>query len=256
MKRESGKSLVNGQSGAAPATVSGECWRKTHWCVVQGFLYAAGKGRWKLGTASQETGRLFCNSKRCRADGGENLVTDTTGHRATFVFGGARSGKSEFAEQLANTSGLQKFYIATSAVFDPEMSERIGQHRHRRGASWTTIEEQIDLAGVLEKTLAPDRVVLVDCLTLWLSNLTYTEKRTEAEIKRLLSVLSAPAGPCIFVSNEVGMGIVPENKLSRSFRDAQGRLNQDMATVCDQVVFVAAGQPLLLKPNSQPDIGL
>ena len=183
-------------------------------------------------------------------------MTDHTGHRATFVFGGARSGKSEFAEQLAVKSDLQKFYIATSAVFDPEMSERIGQHRHRRGASWTTIEEQIDLAGVLAKTLSPDRVVLIDCLTLWLSNLTYTEKNTEAEVKRLLDVLAEPAGPCIFVSNEVGMGIVPENKLSRSFRDMQGRLNQDMAAVCGQVVFVAAGLPLLLKPNSQPEIGL
>lgn len=198
----------------------------------------------------------MCNSKRCRADGGEIEVTDTSGHRATFVFGGARSGKSEFAEQIANTSGLQKIYIATNAVFDPEMSERVGQHRHRRGPSWTTIEEQIDLASVLEKTLAPDSVVLIDCLTLWLSNLTYTEKKISGETERLLAVIKDPAGPCIFVSNEVGMGIVPENKLSRSFRDAQGRLNQDMAAVCGQVVFVAAGQPLLLKPTPQPDIGL
>ncbi|MEP3047362.1 MAG: bifunctional adenosylcobinamide kinase/adenosylcobinamide-phosphate guanylyltransferase [Roseibium sp.] len=181
---------------------------------------------------------------------------DQIGKRATFVFGGARSGKSRFAEQLAVRSGLQKFYIATGAAYDDEMADRIDKHRQQRGPSWKTIEEELDLAGVLSREAAADRVLLIDCLTLWLSNLMFAEKSTYAETGRLIESLAEVAGPCIFVSNEVGMGIVPENRLSRSFRDAQGRLNQDIATACDQVVFVAAGQPLLLKPNAQPEITL
>ncbi|MEP2706483.1 MAG: bifunctional adenosylcobinamide kinase/adenosylcobinamide-phosphate guanylyltransferase [Roseibium sp.] len=183
-------------------------------------------------------------------------MTDKTGRRATFVFGGARSGKSRFAETLAENSGLQKIYIATGAAFDAEMADRIDRHQVQRGSSWTTVEEQIDLVGVIAREVSETRVLLVDCLTLWLSNLMFADKDIPDETARLVDALSGLAGPCLFVSNEVGMGIVPENRLSRSFRDAQGRLNQDIAEASGQVVFVAAGQPLLMKPNSQPEITL
>lgn len=181
-------------------------------------------------------------------------MTDQTLSRTTLVLGGARSGKSRFAERLCAGSGLDKVYVATGAAHDGEMAERIALHREQRGPSWTTLEEQIDLTGVLTRECRPDRVVLVDCLTLWLSNLLFADKDLAHETQQLADAVAGLAGPCLFVSNEVGMGIVPENRLSRSFRDAQGRLNQAMAGACRQVVFVAAGLPLLLKPTSQPDI--
>ncbi|MCX2722835.1 bifunctional adenosylcobinamide kinase/adenosylcobinamide-phosphate guanylyltransferase [Roseibium salinum] len=183
-------------------------------------------------------------------------MTETQGPRATLVLGGARSGKSRFAETLAEKSGLQKVYVATGAALDAEMADRIAAHRHQRGAAWHTIEEQFDLKGVLLRESRPDRVVLVDCLTLWLSNLTFSEKDVGAQTAQLCQVLPRLEGTCIFVSNEIGMGIVPENGLSRSFRDAQGRLNQSMAQACSQVVFVAAGLPLLMKPNTQAEISI
>lgn len=183
-------------------------------------------------------------------------MTDQHGARTALVLGGARSGKSRFAERLVEETGLEKLYIATGAALDAEMGERIALHRDRRGDSWRTIEEQLDLAGVLTAESRPDKVILVDCLTLWLSNLFFADKDIAAESSRLCDVLPGLAGPVVFVSNEIGMGIVPENRLSRSFRDAQGRLNQDMAEFCTSVVFVAAGLPLLLKPTSQPDIRL
>ena len=187
-------------------------------------------------------------------DGGENNVTETNTSGATLVFGGARSGKSRFAETLAIKSGLEKVYVATGAAFDAEMADRISTHKQQRGPGWTTIEEQLDLKSVLLDECRPSRVVLVDCLTLWLSNLTFSDKDMAEESGKLCEAISKLNGPCILVSNEVGMGIVPENRLSRSFRDAQGHLNQDIGQVCSQVVFVAAGMPLLLKPNSQPEI--
>lgn len=183
-------------------------------------------------------------------------MTQSDHGRSTLVFGGARSGKSTFAEKLAVRCGLEKVYVATGAALDDEMADRIARHKDQRGSSWITIEEQLDLVGVLSRETAPHRVILVDCLTLWLSNLMFSEKDIPAETAGLIEAIKALAGPCVFVSNEVGMGIVPENRLSRSFRDAQGRLNQDIASVCHQVVFVAAGQPLLLKPSHQPEIGL
>ncbi|WFE87663.1 bifunctional adenosylcobinamide kinase/adenosylcobinamide-phosphate guanylyltransferase [Roseibium porphyridii] len=176
--------------------------------------------------------------------------------RATLVLGGARSGKSRFAEHIVAGAGLDKIYIATGAAFDAEMESRIDAHRNQRGPSWKTIEEQTDLSSVLQRECLPNTVVLVDCLTLWLSNLYFAERDVVAETAHLCEVVASLQGPCVFVSNEVGMGIVPENRLSRSFRDAQGRLNQDMAKVCETVVFVAAGLPMILKPNSQPDIKL
>jgi adenosylcobinamide kinase/adenosylcobinamide-phosphate guanylyltransferase len=183
-------------------------------------------------------------------------MTEKTQPRTALVFGGARSGKSRFAEKLAADSGLSKIYVATGAAHDNEMAERIAAHRTQRGPSWDTIEEQLDLAGVLDRECRPDRVVLVDCLTLWLSNILFADKDIALETERLCARVAGLSGPCVLVSNEVGMGIVPENRLSRSFRDAQGRLNQAMAGVCRKVVFVGAGLPLLMKPTSQPDITL
>lgn len=183
-------------------------------------------------------------------------MTDQNLPRTALVFGGARSGKSRFAEKLAGDTGLPKIYVATGAAHDGEMAERIAAHRAQRGPSWETVEEQIDLSGVLARECRPDRVVLVDCLTLWLSNILFADRDLSLETERLCATVSRLDGPCILVSNEVGMGIVPENRLSRSFRDAQGRLNQAMAGVCRKVVLVAAGLPLVMKPTSQPDISL
>jgi adenosylcobinamide kinase / adenosylcobinamide-phosphate guanylyltransferase len=189
-------------------------------------------------------------------DGRENKVTNSITPRATLVFGGTRSGKSRFAEKLADKSGLQKIYVATGAAHDTEMADRIHAHQRQRGNSWQTIEEQLDLNSVLSEKCGPDTVVLVDCLTLWLSNMMFAEKDIVEETGKVCETISNLHGHCIFVSNEVGMGIVPENRLSRSFRDAQGRFNQDIAQVSGQVVFVAAGLPLRLKPNTQLDIEL
>jgi len=183
-------------------------------------------------------------------------LTHDNGPRAILVTGGARSGKSRFAEKLAVNSGLQKVYVATGAAHDSEMEKRIALHRDRRGDAWQTAEEPLDLEPVLRRECRPDRVVLVDCLTLWLSNLMHAGRDIAAESARLCAAVSGLPGALVFVTNEVGMGIVPENRLARSFRDAQGRLNQDMAEACGKVVLVAAGQPVLLKPTSQPDIRL
>lgn len=175
----------------------------------------------------------------------------------TLVIGGARSGKSAFAENLVLKSRLERIYVATCAAYDKEMEERIARHRDQRGGGWKTIEETRDLSGVLRLEAAPNRAVLVDCLTLWLSNLMFEEADIEAETDKLLEALRESSGPVVLVSNEVGAGIVPENALARRFRDAQGRLNRRIAEVANQVVLIAAGLPLLMKPNhNQPEIRL
>ncbi|MXN64306.1 bifunctional adenosylcobinamide kinase/adenosylcobinamide-phosphate guanylyltransferase [Stappia sp. GBMRC 2046] len=175
----------------------------------------------------------------------------------TLVIGGARSGKSAFAENLLKKSGLERIYVATCAVLDKEMEERIARHRDQRGGDWKTIEETRDIAGVLQREARQGSAVLVDCLTLWLSNLMFEEDDIEVETTKLLAALRKVGGPVVLVSNEVGAGIVPENALARRFRDAQGRLNRQIAEVANQVVLVAAGLPLLLKPNhNQPEIRL
>ncbi len=171
-----------------------------------------------------------------------------------LVIGGARSGKSRFAEALARRSGLDRVYIATATPFDDEMRERITNHRADRARDgWRTVEEPLELARALRYEAAPGRIVLVDCLTLWLTNLMLGEATEAAQsdaavaCSRLAAMVPDLAGPVVFVSNEVGWGIVPDNKLARDFRDAQGRLNQAMAEACDHVVLVAAGLPLTLK---------
>lgn len=165
----------------------------------------------------------------------------------TLVLGGARSGKSRHAEKLVAESGLSPVYIATAAALDDEMGERIAHHRDRRGGEWTTIEEQFGLAETIANEARPDRILLVDCLTLWLSNLTFAERDIPAEQAALVARLAECAGPVILVSNEIGLGLVPETSLGRRFRDAQGWLNQRVAEVATRVVFVAAGLPLVLK---------
>ncbi|KQV41484.1 bifunctional adenosylcobinamide kinase/adenosylcobinamide-phosphate guanylyltransferase [Massilia sp. Root335] len=179
----------------------------------------------------------------------------------TLVLGGARSGKSALAERLARESGKEVIYLATSHAGDAEMAARIAHHRARRPAGWQTVEEATALAATLRTLCAPGRIVLVDCLTLWLTNLMFATRQDVpdvgpialpplfgAERAALMDWLDAPsAGDVVFVSNEVGMGIVPYGAVSRAFVDEAGRLNQDVAARCDRVLFVAAGLPLALK---------
>lgn len=164
-----------------------------------------------------------------------------------LVIGGARSGKSSYAERQALASGLPVTYIATCEARDEEMSERIAHHRNRRPAEWRTVEEPLLLADALRREAAPDTCVMVDCLTLWLTNVLLGEH--EGQIDKLLTTLPGLPGHIILVSNEVGWGIVPENALARRFRDEQGRLNQRIAAIAEEVTLVAAGLPLTLKPS-------
>lgn len=171
--------------------------------------------------------------------------------RTTLVLGGARSGKSAHAESLVLASGEAPFYIATASAGDAEMAERIAHHRARRGPSWTTVEEPLDLAGALGREALAGRAILVDCLTLWLSNLMHADRDVEQETANLCATLPGLPCPVILVSNELGLGLVPETPLGRRFRDAQGRLNQAVAAAVPLVIFVAAGLPLTLKPSLQ-----
>ncbi len=163
--------------------------------------------------------------------------------RVSFVLGGARSGKSAFAEKLIESAG-GGIYLATAEARDAEMSARIAQHQARRGNKWRTLESRDDLLGPLEREGRP---MLIDCLTLWLSNLMERDADIELESGRLIDCLAATRGPVVLIANEVGLGIVPDNTLARRFRDAAGRLNQQVAACADQVIFVAAGLPLKLK---------
>ena len=169
--------------------------------------------------------------------------------RTTLVLGGARSGKSRFAQGLAEQQAGRLLYVATAAAHDSEMAERIARHRQDRGGRWETVEEQIDLAGVLDRHGREGNVLLVDCLTLWLSNLMLAERDLDAAADALAAALVRQEGQVILVSNEVGSGIVPETPLGRAFRDEAGRLNQTIAAKADRVALVVAGLPLWLKDN-------
>ena len=164
-----------------------------------------------------------------------------------LILGGARSGKSRHAEALVEQAGGRLVYLATAEARDEEMRARIHEHQRRRGDRWQTIEEPLDLVTALTKHAAPECAILVDCLTLWLSNLMGAGRNVDGEVANLVAALPNLDGAILFVSNEVGMGIVPENALARSFRDQAGRLNQQVAAAADRVVFVAAGLPLVLK---------
>jgi adenosylcobinamide kinase/adenosylcobinamide-phosphate guanylyltransferase len=165
----------------------------------------------------------------------------------TLVLGGARSGKSRHAEQLAMASGLVPVYVATAQAQDDEMARRIAAHRARRGPAWRTVEEPLDLVGTLRSECARERIVLVDCLTLWLSNLMVAGRMVEAESARLLEALRGLPGLVVLVSNEVGQGIVPDNVMARQFVDHAGFLHQGIAEQAGAVVLMTAGLPHRLK---------
>ena len=168
------------------------------------------------------------------------------GGALTFLIGGARSGKSAHAERLVCEQPAPWTYIATAQAFDAEMDERISLHRARRGAGWETVDAPHDLAGAI--AAVPDgRPLLVDCLTLWLSNRMLAEVDFEAESAAVADLLSRPRGRWFVVSNEVGLGIVPDTPLGRRFRDAQGRLNQKIAAAADAVLLMVAGIPMKVK---------
>ena len=165
-----------------------------------------------------------------------------------FIIGGARSGKSAFAQRRALESGLNVIYIATAQAGDREMAERIVRHRAERPTAWGLVEEPLALAEALTAHAAPDCCLLVDCLTLWSSNLLAAGAEClAAEMHQLLAVLPALPGHIVLVSNEVGQGIVPANPLARRFRDEAGRLHQAVASRCDRGILVVAGLPLTLK---------
>ncbi|MDC0686492.1 bifunctional adenosylcobinamide kinase/adenosylcobinamide-phosphate guanylyltransferase [Mitsuaria sp. RG] len=166
-----------------------------------------------------------------------------------LILGGARSGKSRLAEQLAEASGLSVTYIATSRPLDGEMNERVRLHRERRPAHWGLVEEPVALADVLRAEAAEGRCLLVDCLTLWLTNLLMLEDdlRLAQERDALLECLAQLPGTVILVSNETGLGVVPMGKLTRRYVDLAGTLHQAVAERCQRVVLTVAGLPLMLK---------
>ncbi|WP_423603790.1 bifunctional adenosylcobinamide kinase/adenosylcobinamide-phosphate guanylyltransferase [Sphingomonas sp. MS122] len=164
-----------------------------------------------------------------------------------LVLGGARSGKSSHAQARAEAIGGELVFVATAEASDDEMADRIARHRADRGARWSTIEAPVELAATIRRESRRGRVLLVDCLTLWASNLLLAGRDIPAATDDLAEAIAAVQGPLILVSNEVGLGIVPDNALARRFRDAAGRVNQRVAACADEVVFVAAGLPLKLK---------
>lgn len=179
-------------------------------------------------------------------------------NRSTLIFGGTRSGKSEFAEQLCEKSPLDLLYVATSSTNfkDEEMSDRIRQHQQRRGPRWKLIEEPLYLAACLRQYARANQVIMVDCMTLWLSNLIFQKQSVTDHTNQLIQAIRECPGKLVFISNEVGQGIVPGDALSRQFRDGQGRLNQALARQCDRVIEVRVGLPIVLKPNPAPPIDL
>ncbi|MBY0362212.1 MAG: bifunctional adenosylcobinamide kinase/adenosylcobinamide-phosphate guanylyltransferase [Phreatobacter sp.] len=164
----------------------------------------------------------------------------------TLVLGGARSGKSRHAERLVEATPGPWTYVATAQAFDDEMRLRIATHRDRRSAAWHTVDAPLELAAAI-RAAPPGRAVLVDCLTLWLTNVLLADRDTAVDSAALIAACQESPGPLVLVSNEVGLGIVPDNALARRFRDAAGRLHQDLAAVADRVVFMVAGLPMQVK---------
>ena len=164
----------------------------------------------------------------------------------TLVLGGARSGKSRYAEGLVEFLA-PRIYLATAEAGDAEMAARIEEHKKRRGPGWETVEEPLDIAAALKAQSGRQKPVLVDCLTLWMSNLMAAGRDAEDEVEALADCLGGLPGPVVLVSNEVGMGIVPDNALARAYMDNAGRMNQAMAAAAQRVVLVTAGLPQVLK---------
>jgi adenosylcobinamide kinase/adenosylcobinamide-phosphate guanylyltransferase len=169
-----------------------------------------------------------------------------------LILGGARSGKSRLAEKLASESGLEVIYVATSQPLDGEMNQRVASHRQRRPDSWGLVEEPLELTKVLKQSAGPGRCLLVDCLTLWLTNLLMLEdpQRLAQERDALLACLAELPGEIIFVSNETGLGVVPLGELTRRYVDEAGWLHQALAERCQRVVFTVAGLPMTLKGSA------
>lgn len=166
-----------------------------------------------------------------------------------LVLGGARSGKSRYAQQRVEACAGRLAYIATAQALDAEMADRIARHRADRDARWHTIEAPLDLAGALARAGETHAAILIDCLTLWLSNLLLADRDPQHEGVALAEAVAACPVPVVLVANEVGLGIVPDNALARRFRDEAGWLNQRLAAMADEVVFVVAGLPMVLKPS-------
>lgn len=164
----------------------------------------------------------------------------------TFVLGGAASGKSRIAENIIVNSGLNPVYLATARIWDAEIQDKVDLHRARRGPEWMTVNAPLDLSTPLDQA-TPDQAVLLDCATMWLTNIMLDEHDLDAEQTALRAALTRCRAPVVVVSNEVGQGIVPENALARRFREAQGRLNIALAEQADHVVHVVAGLPRSLK---------
>lgn len=165
-----------------------------------------------------------------------------------LVLGGARSGKSAYAQARAEALGERLTYIATAQAFDEEMVDRIAKHQADRNARWATVEEPLDLPAAIEANSRADTVVLVDCLTLWASNLLLADRDLGAALQALTRAVTGCQGPTILVANEVGLGIVPDNALARRFRDYAGSINQAVAAVAGEVVVMFAGLPMTIKP--------
>lgn len=178
----------------------------------------------------------------------EFLLCHSPMKKSILITGGARSGKSALAERLVKRLGDQPVYIATAQALDDEMVKRIAEHQARRGDEWTTVNAPLDLVGALKNTDG-SQPRLVDCLTLWVTNLMMAERDVAAETESLLNTLAVQNAPVVFVTNEVGSGIVPDNKMAREFRDAAGALNQRVADACDEVYLAVSGQALKVKPN-------
>lgn len=164
-----------------------------------------------------------------------------------LVLGGARSGKSRYAQTRAEALGGEPVYVATAQALDAEMGERIERHQADRGPRWSTVEAPVELAAAIRAEDQADRVLLIDCLTLWTSNLLLADRDIVAATDDLVAAIGEAGCPVILVANEVGLGIVPDNALARRFRDEAGRVNQRIAATVDEVMFVAAGLPLRFK---------
>jgi adenosylcobinamide kinase/adenosylcobinamide-phosphate guanylyltransferase len=175
------------------------------------------------------------------------LMTPASLPRLTLVLGGARSGKSRYAEGLVTALPPPWLYVATAEGLDDEMRVRIAEHKRRRGEGWDTIEVPLGLAETIGQYGGRHSVLLIDCLTLWLSNLMLAGRDPTAERTKLLQALTGSDKTIVVVSNEVGLGLVPENALARRFRDEQGRLNDEVAAIADHVVLMTAGLPLVVK---------
>lgn len=165
----------------------------------------------------------------------------------TLVLGGARSGKSRLAEAIIAPENAPAIYVATAEARDEEMSQRVAAHRERRGENWRTREIPLELADDLPSLMLAEDPILIDCLTLWLSNIMLAQRSAEAELEALIAVFRQARAPMVLVSNETGLGIVPDNILARRFRDLSGLMNQQIGAAADNVLFVAAGLPLVMK---------